>query len=112
MNKLAIVLLFLPLLFACGEDEVQREAPRCIVELIDDLDDACDEGAQIVEYEFNAKTVYYVSDGLCYPDAAAAVYDSNCNLLGILGGFGGLTDIEGVNFQENAIEVGVVWKDE
>lgn len=72
-------------------------------------DYACDEGANVKEYQFMGKKVYVFDPGLCGADMFSEVIDEDCNTLGNLGGIAGIIEINGTNFNE-AEFIRIVWE--
>jgi len=70
---------------------------------------ACDNGANVKEYQFKGEKVYVFDPGLCGADMTSEVIDEDCNFLGYLGGIIGNTTIDGTNFSE-AVFIKVIWK--
>jgi len=66
-------------------------------------------GASVKEYGFQGKSVYVFDNGSMIVDGAALVYNANCDYLGALGGIGGLTKINGVDFYSNASYKRTLW---
>ena len=55
-------------------------------------------GANVKQYEFQAKRVYVFDPGSCGADMTSEVFDENCNSIGFLGGITGNTKINGEDF--------------
>jgi hypothetical protein len=69
----------------------------------------CTSDASVKEYSFQNKFVYVFTEGYCVSDWQESVYDMDCSYLGYLGGFGGATKINGVDFYSNAKYKRTVW---
>jgi hypothetical protein len=114
MNKLllqAIGICCMSILFlSCHKaEEINTPIPACLnYSLIDLQKSGCNTGASLTEYTFQGKTVYCFNPGNCGADMAASVRDSNCTILGYLGGYDGNTKINGVDFA-TAVLVKVIW---
>ena len=67
------------------------------------------EDPSVEEYNFQDKLVYLISQGTCGADLETTVLDSNCQNIGMLGGFIGNTMINGEDFS-NAVFIRVIWK--
>lgn len=97
--KYSIALLFTPILFSCSRLDIQKDTPSCIKDGIRSFEqEACDEGGNVSEYEFQGKLVYVFDPGRCGADMQSYVYDEQCNHLGSLGGISGGTKINGEDF--------------
>jgi len=68
----------------------------------------CQHGANVQQYAFQGQTVFVFDMGICGADLTSDVVDSECNLLGRLGGFVGNTIINGEEFS-NAKYIRTVW---
>jgi hypothetical protein len=112
MKKIIALIILLPLAFVyCKRTEIP--APDCINDLIRNNDHSifmCENGARVDEYLFQGKLVYVFEPGNCGADMQAPVYDSNCNLIGALGGIIGNILINNVRFDKNAIFRRTIWK--
>lgn len=112
MNKNIIIsLLSIVILTACKKPDIAEGTPECIQQKIKIFNKgltAC-EGANAKQYQFQGKTVFVIWDGDCVSDGGGNVYDSECNNLGFLGGIGGLSQINGVDFFKNATLEKTIW---
>src|SRR5687768_9433523 len=73
--------------------------PRCIeLEMKDFYRHIRCDNSEVQEFLFQDMTVYVLGAGNCIADAGSPVFNSNCVLLGILGGFTGNTEINGEEF--------------
>ena len=96
-------------LTGCEKDN-QDYIPSCIAEQIQDISkNTCEGGAGIVKYLFQLKIVYYIDPGFCYYDQTYDIVDSDCNVIGQIGGFAG-SRINGVDFFDNAAFLSIVWE--
>lgn len=85
--------------------------PTCINEIIEHLEiHHCDDSANIAQYRFQNEIVYKIDPGHCADDQSYDVIDSNCEVIGMLGGFAGTSKINGIDFYENAEVLSVVWE--
>lgn len=105
---LIIVIIFL----SCSKVDLMRDVPDCIEVKIREFaksGNICSSGAEVTEYRFQDQTVYTFSQGNCGYDLQTGIYDSDCNELGGLGGIAGNPEINGENFDSNAVFVGKIW---
>ena len=108
---ISFLVLLLYLSTSCSKDDVPSDVPPCIRTLIRDFskdDSTCDGSARVGEYRFEGQVVFAFDPGNCGADLGGNVYDSNCNVLGFLGGFTGNTKINGVEFS-TATLIRVIW---
>jgi hypothetical protein len=112
MKKIFVLIIMLPMMFSyCKKSKA--DPPDCINNLITNHVSSlflCETGAQVDEYLFQGKTVYVFDPGNCGADMQTNVYDSNCNMIGALGGFIGNIYINNVRFDQNAIFQKTIWK--
>ena len=109
MRTTAVVFLFLLSLGGCDDEAVCL--PECIIEEIGNLGEHhCSDSANISQYIFQGSTVYLIDPGNCGDDQSYDVVDSNCEVIGRLGGFVGNENINGVAFYENAKLIAIVWQ--
>lgn len=67
--------------------------------------------SEVHEYSYNGKRVFYFSSNCC--DQCNTVYDNNGNYIGApSGGIGGKGDGRCPDFNRNAKQVRLVWKDD
>ena len=67
--------------------------------------------AEVREYNYNGKRVFYFSSNCC--DQYNVVYDENCNVVcAPSGGYTGKGDGKCADFNEKAVEVRLIWKDD
>lgn len=109
--SLIVTIAFCLFTLGCHEDDLAKDAPKCLIDLVKERFEDCKDckDASIREYQFQNSLVYVLDDGLNHPDHAVSVYDDQCNYLGILGGIAGFTEINGEEF-EHAIFVRTVWQ--
>lgn len=112
MHKLIIPFLLLSIVFSgCTRLEIEKDTPSCVKDKIVDFgkNQSCDD-IQVDEYEFQNTEVYVLAIGnTCGADMYSDVIDSECNVLGSLGGITGNWEINGESF-ENAVFINTVWK--
>ena len=70
---------------------------------------ACETGATVKQYTFQNETVYALHLGNCIADGSDEVLDADCTTIGFVGGFGGVSDINGENFYNNAVLEETIW---
>lgn len=98
-------------LTSCNKLDIEAGTPKCIENKIKSFNKTpiCD-NADVTEHIFQGKTVYVFNPGnTCGADMTSEVIDSDCNSLGLLGGFSGNTTINGEKFS-NASFVKTIWK--
>jgi hypothetical protein len=111
MNKLSIVLLLAAALSSCKDKiDFEEGTPKCIQDRIKAINKAsiCPD-PKVYEYVFQGATVYAMYMGSCGADMSTEVIDSDCKTIGSLGGFSGVTKINGEEFS-NAKFVKTVWE--
>ncbi len=88
----------------------QKKDIDCLTVLINDFEKhaSCSE-SKVDEFDFNGKKVYLFNNSFCCCDYASDVYDSECKLLGFIGGIAGNSIIEGEDFT-SAKYVKTIWK--
>lgn len=106
-----IIILFTSFLFlnlvSCNK---KPSTPECIKNKITQFGNvACPKGASVKEYKFEKEIVFVFDMGNCGADFFSDVYNSDCKLLGSLGGIIGNTKINGVEFS-TAEFLRTVWK--
>lgn len=105
LTSLAITSLLISLI-ACNKKYV---TPNCIETKISQFKNiTCQHKASVKEYRFEEKEVYVFEMGNCGADLTADVFDSDCNLLGYLGGIQGNTKINGIEFS-TAVYIRTIW---
>ncbi len=98
MNKCLFFLLILTIA-SCKKFDIEPGAPECIKNAARErTKDVNSEYATILEYEFQGKLVYVFDLSAGTPDSQADIFDSNCTLLGYLGGISGNRIINGEDF--------------
>ena len=112
MKKFIFIIILLPLLSGnCKKTEAVT--PDCINSLTRNIEHTvfmCETGASVDEYLFLGKLVYVFDPGNCGADMQAPVYDTNCNMIGALGGLIGNILINNVRFDKNAVFQRTIWK--
>lgn len=97
------------LCFLSCEDTLDR--PDCISNLIPHFEQvSCDTTATIIQYRFQGEIVYFISTGNCYFDQQYDVMNSSCEIIGSLGGIQGNSEINGLDFYDNAEFIEVIWE--
>lgn len=64
----------------------------------------------VKQYTFQGNTVYVFDNTACCCDHTAEVIDSQCKVLGTLGGFAGFNIINGLDFYKHATQEKILWK--
>ncbi len=111
LPTISVLAFFFCLLISCSKDDVPSDVPSCIRTLIRDFSKnggTCDGSATVGEYSFEGQVVYAFNPGNCGADFGGNVYDSNCIVLGFLGGITGNTKINDVEFS-TATLIRVIW---
>lgn len=91
----------------------ELKIPVCIQQKIDSIkkEERWNPPAEVYEYNYNGKTVFYFSSNCC--DFFNTVVDENCNYIcAPSGGITGKGDRKCDDFNANAKQVRLVWKDE
>jgi hypothetical protein len=95
---------------SCTKLDIENGIPACIRREIKQFNHDSDcNTASVKEYSFQTKIVYTFDPGLCGADMTTKVLDSECNVLGSLGGYAGNTEINNEEFS-NAVFIRTVWK--
>jgi hypothetical protein len=97
-------------LSTCGKLDIEKNPPVCIQEKINTFskNSPCNDSS-VEEYLFQGNIVYVFAMGSCGADMGAEVIDYECKDLGMLGGYFGITKINGVEFS-NAKLIRIIWK--
>jgi len=96
----------------CKRDKEER-VPVCIQQKIDQIkkEPKWNPPAEVHEYIYNDRRVFYFSSNCC--DQYNMVYDENCNVVcAPSGGITGKGDGKCSDFNNNAKEVKLIWKDD
>jgi hypothetical protein len=110
MKYLLTILLTSIFLSGCEKDDFEY-IPACLAEEIAYLTKySCEGNVGIVEYFFQSTVVYFIDPGHCFDDQDYDIIDSDCEVLGTLGGIVGKSKINGVDFFKNAVFLKVVWE--
>lgn len=72
--------------------------------------EVCESGASVKQYLFQGETTYAINFGTCVADYHDLILDEHCDTLGLIGGFGGSTDINGDNYYDNATLEATIWQ--
>ncbi|HEX2607550.1 MAG TPA: hypothetical protein VHK91_09235 [Flavisolibacter sp.] len=111
MKRLLIFCFPVLIISACKKQSCYVDPSSCIQTKIDSGNwKGAPTGNSVKQYEFKQKIVF-VFEANPVADAASAVYDQDCNRLGILGGLAGIREIEGVDFYANARYIRTIWHD-
>ena len=113
MTKMILVyLVTLSVVSSCTRIEIENGTPKCVkVKIIEFNKTTTCADSKVDEYIFQNRVIFVFSPGTCGADMQSSVIDSDCILLGDLGGFVGNSDINGESF-ENAVFVKNIWKKE
>lgn len=96
------------LLSSCAMNFPQG-TPSCIEHKINEEKSEYCDGAVVKQYKFNGRDVFVFETQTCYADGGAQVLDAECNTVCLLGGIAGLTDCEGIDFEDNAEYLKTIW---
>jgi hypothetical protein len=114
MKKILATVLLAPFLItSCNKDDIAEGTPVCIKNEIGANRNNTQWYGEVVEYTFQAKTVYaFVPDSRIIADASTEVKDEGCNSLCSVGGYGGPNVVlcNGDNFFQSAIFKRSIWK--
>ena len=90
------------------------ENPECIDARVSQfkMDQADCPFGTIKKYRFQNQILYGFTDGNCIADGGTIVLDESCRQFCLLGGIAGITDCEGVNFDQNAEELELIWENQ
>ena len=103
MKNSTFVFILLVVVWTFAACKKADHAP-CIEERIDIFSlEACESDATVKQYTFQNETVYALHLGNCIADGSDEILNADCSTIGFVGGFGGATDINGVNFYDNAM---------
>lgn len=110
MKNFLSVILIIFYAIGCNDDD-HVCLPNCLVDEIAFLGEHhCDDSANITQYRFQKSIVYLIDPGNCADDQSYDVINSECEVIGRLGGIGGNEEINGVDFFDNAKQLGVIWE--
>ena len=113
MKSILFTLVILLTVAARKCKDEQNSIPSCIQQKIDNIKSQpkWNPPAEVYEYEYNGKKVFYFSSNCC--DQYNEVYDADCNYIcAPSGGYTGKGDRKCEDFNERAKKVRLVWKDE
>jgi hypothetical protein len=91
----------------------ENSIPVCIQQKVDQIkkEPKWNPPAEVHEYSYNGKRVFYFNSNCC--DQYNIVYDENCNIVCAPGGgITGKGDGKCSDFNVNAKEVRLIWKDD
>lgn len=102
-------MIFLSLTLASCNQE--SETDDCIqVRIANFGNEMCETGASVKQYTFQGETTYAINAGSCIADYHDLILDEHCDTLGLIGGFGGSNEINGVEYYANATFVETIWQ--
>ena len=117
MLRISAIAFLVVLLTGCIKTSEREEKDNCgctapcvylsINEFKNDPN-TCSTGASIKEYKWEGKTVHVYDGGICIADGQAIVKDTNCKVLGYLGGIAGNSTIEGKEWS-TAVYIRTIW---
>lgn len=110
MKKVLFILL-IGFVWAGCTKEKEEAIPECIQDrlLSFETNEACPSGASLKKYTFQGNRVFAFNPGGCIADGTIEIRSENCDVLGFLGGISGETEINGIDFDLNAVDDGFVW---
>jgi hypothetical protein len=89
----------------------QSKSDQCIHDRIANFGtEICPSGATVKCYTFQGNTTYAIHPGNCLADGADEILDANCEVVGIIGGIAGVTDVNGENYYDNASLEEILWQ--
>jgi len=93
---------------ACNQ---YNDIDSCIEQRIANFgEEVCDTGASVKQYLFQGETTYAIHFGNCIADYHDLILDENCDTLGLIGGFTGSTEINGVDYYATAKLEATIWQ--
>ena len=108
MRLLTFLALTIVVTSSCNQ---HNDIDLCIEERIANFgSEVCENDASVKEYTFQGETTYAISFGSCLADYHDLILDAECDTLGLVGGFGGISDINGENYYQNAILEATIWQ--
>lgn len=107
MKKLLVFFAFLSVM-ACNQ---HNDIDECIENRIANFgSEVCESGATVNQYIFQGETTYAIHFGSCIADYHDLILDEACDTLGLIGGFGGNPEINGVDYYDNATLEATIWQ--
>ncbi len=67
--------------------------------------------AKIIKFSFQDQEVYAFVEGICFSDASTQITNGDCDLICTLGGIGGFTECNSVNFAQNSEQLEIIWEE-
>ena len=98
-------------LLSCAKidlDTVETKCMRNKIKAFSRAKSTCDSGAGVSKYIFQNQVVYTFYQGNCGADFLSEVFNVDCELIGGVGGFGGVKIVNGEDFG-NAMFVETIW---
>lgn len=109
-NLILLSLLLVIGLFSCGDDST-TELPACIdAELQAFIPQGCPGTSDLTLWRFRGQDVYCFNYGACDGPSFADIFDSNCNLICVLGGDTNNNDCDGDAWDANATFVELLFQ--
>jgi hypothetical protein len=103
-----VFVIFLLALFSCKKNVSYERV--CVNQFASYYNGGGCADASVEAYSFQNATVYLFKVGTCIADVHADVVNTNCQIIGTVGGFGGNNIINGENFLQKAVFIKTVWK--
>jgi len=110
MKKITLILFLAIATISCNKLDIEKGTPRCIKKKIKDINDktTCS-GTKVDEYTFQGNTVYAFENGFCGGERTTLIFDSDCKVIGNMGGLTGNTQVNGESFS-NATFIKTIWE--
>ena len=109
MKEYVSLFMAMTLFFACS-DNFPNDTPACISGKINaEKNDYC-QNAKVEKYMFNGREVYVFDTQNCFADGGSEILEADCTNVCFIGGIGGIMDCEGINFNDNAAFVELIWQ--
>ena len=106
MKKLLLGLIIVSA--ACNQ---HNDIDDCIEQRIASFGtEICETGASVKRYTFQGETTYAINVGSCVADYHDLILDEECDTLGLIGGFAGVSEIDGVDYYDNATLEETIWQ--
>jgi hypothetical protein len=112
-SVLFTLVIFLTIAAQKCKKEFDDDIPVCIRQKIQQIKKEArwNPPAEVYEYRYDNKRVFYFSSNCC--DQFNAVYDEQCNYIcAPSGGITGKGDMKCKDFNDKAVKVKLVWRDE
>lgn len=114
MKAQLIIFICLSVFFSCCQKlQLEQDVPDCIekkIEAYKTNKTPCESGKSVYRYTFQGEFVYVFNPGNCGADMMSDVYNEACNLICGLGGIAGNVTCQAENFDKNATDEKLIWK--